>query len=223
MFHVLSLITRISARDILITSANVKISLTTLTTPAMSGLCFLMRMALAAFRSASDRHFVRSCQSSCAVKRSRHRAARPNPIDLPALSVQHKAKSLVCDLHQTENSREIVWPPRFLYLVSKFGRNHTTSSTGFASVAPVRMDRTETPTRNFFTSEISQCIVKQSSVELVFGRRRHQSRSDRTSQRSEPVLVSDVLHKETQLFYTIVSSLISMIIETGTVSVRFDW
>ena len=58
--------------------------------PAMSGLCLLMRMALAAIRSASDRHLVRSRRSSCAMPRSWHRAARPNPLDLSAPSAQQK-------------------------------------------------------------------------------------------------------------------------------------
>ena len=49
-----------------------------------------MRMALAAFRSASDRHIVRGRQSSCAMPRSWHRTARPNPLELSALSVHQK-------------------------------------------------------------------------------------------------------------------------------------
>ena len=44
-------------------------------------------------------------------------------------------------------------------LVSKSGRSCTTSFTGFASVAPVRI---ETSTRKLFTSEVSQHIVRQS-------------------------------------------------------------
>ena len=99
-----------------VTSANVNISLPTLTPPAMSGLCLLMRMALAAFRSASDRHLVRGRQSSCAMPRSWHRAALPHLLDLSCSVCTAKARSLVCDSHQTENTREVVWPPRFLYL-----------------------------------------------------------------------------------------------------------
>ena len=87
----------------------------TLTPPAMSGPCLLIRMALAAFRSASDRHLVRGRQSSCATPQSRHRAA-PNPLDLSCSVCTAKAGSLICDSHQTENTRYVVWPPRFLHL-----------------------------------------------------------------------------------------------------------
>ena len=77
----------------------------TLTPTAMSGLCLLMRMALAAFRSASDRHFVRDRQSSCAMPRLWHRGARSNPLDLSCSDCTTEARSLVCDSHQTENTR----------------------------------------------------------------------------------------------------------------------
>ena len=139
-----------------------------------------MRVALAAFRSASDRHFVRGRQSSCAVPHSWHRAARPNPLDLSALSVQHKQdhsfatrtkqRALVrlCGLHAS------------CILVSKSDRNYTTLCTGFASAAPVRMDRTGTSTRKLFTSGISQHVVEQSPATCV-GRRCLRRRSNRTN------------------------------------------
>ena len=65
-------------------------SLPTLTPPAMSRLNLLMWMALPPFESASDRRFVRSRQSSCATPRSWHRAPRPNPLNLSALSAKQK-------------------------------------------------------------------------------------------------------------------------------------
>ena len=60
------------------------------------------------------------------------------------------------------------------------------------------MDRTGPSTRNLFTSAISLHIVEESAVELLFDRRSHRRKSDRTSQRFDPFLVSNVAHKETQ-------------------------
>ena len=59
------------------------------------------------------------------------------------------------------------------------------------------MDRTGTATRKFFTTEISEHIVEQSSSSCV-GRRCHRRRSNRTPQGSGPVLVSNVPHNGTQ-------------------------
>ena len=189
----------------------------------MSELCLLMRMALAAFRSESGRHLVRGRQSSCAMPRSWHRAARPNPLDPSALSVQREQDHSFATRAKRRTLVKLFGLHVSGILVSKSDRRYTTLFTGFASVAPVRMDRAETSTRELFTSEISQHIVKQSSVELVFGRRRHRSRSNRTSQGSGLVLVSNVPHKETQSLALHCLSLISMIIKTVTVSVRLDW
>ena len=66
----------------------------TLIPPVMSALCLLMRMALAAFVSASGRHFVRDRQSSCAMPRSWRRAARPNPLDLSCCL--HSKSQIIC-------------------------------------------------------------------------------------------------------------------------------
>ena len=70
-------------------------------------------------------------------------------------------------------------------MVSQSDRSCTTWFTGFASVAP---ERIETSTRKLFTSEISQHSVEQSPASCV-GRRCH---------RRGPVLVSNVPRKETQ-------------------------
>ena len=63
-------------------------------------------------------------------------------------------------------------------LVSKSDRSCTALFTGFASVAPVRI---ETSTRELFTAEMSQHIVKQSSASCV-GPRCHRRRLNRTHQ-----------------------------------------
>ena len=90
-------------------------SLPTLTPPSMSGLCLFMRMAPAAIRSASDRHSVRGRQSSCAKPRSWHRAARPNTLDLSALSVQRK-QDLSFATHTKKTLVNLFSLSRFLYL-----------------------------------------------------------------------------------------------------------
>ena len=126
-----------------------------------------MRMALAAFRSASDRHIVRGRQSSCAMRRSWHRTARRNPVDLSALSVQQKQDHSFATHTKQRTLVKLFGLHASCILVSTSDRSCITSFTGFASVAPVRVDRTGTSSRNLFTSEISQHIVEQSAVELV--------------------------------------------------------
>ena len=117
------------ARTFLITSANVK----------MLELGLLMRMALAAFRSESGRHLVRGRQSSCAMPRSWHRAARPNPLDPSALSVQREQDHSFATRAKQRTLVKLFGLHASGILVSKSDRRYTTLFTGFASVAPVKL------------------------------------------------------------------------------------
>ena len=118
-----------------------------------------MRMALDAFRSASDDHFVRGRQSSCAMPRPWLQAARQNPLDISALSAPQKQDHSFATHTIQRTLVKLFGLHASCILVSESDRRCITSFTGFASVAPVRL---EISTRKLFTSEISQRIVEQS-------------------------------------------------------------
>ena len=145
----------------------------------------LMRMALAAFRSASDRHFVRSRHSALSYATISDRSF------LLCLHTKKQDHSFATRTKQRTLVR-LFGLHASCILVSKSDRNCTVLFTGFASVAPVRI---ETSTRELFASEISQHCKTVSSCVC---RRCHRHRSHRVSQRSGRVLVSNVPHKETQ-------------------------
>ena len=105
----------------------------------MSGLCLLMRMALA--RGTEPRDQIRS---------------------IFLLSVKQKQDHWFATHTKQRTLSKLFGLHGFCILVSKFERSNTTSFTGFASVVPVRMERTETSTTNHFTPKISQHCVKQS-------------------------------------------------------------
>ena len=88
-----------------------------------------------------------------------HRAARPNPLDLSALSEQQKQDDSFATNTRQRTLVKLFGLHASCILVSKSDRSCTTSFTGFASVAPVRI---ETSARKLFNSEISQHIVEQS-------------------------------------------------------------
>ena len=99
-----------------------------------------MRMALDAFRSASDDHFVRGRQSSCAIPRAWLQAARQNPLDLSALSAPQKQDHSFATHTIQRTLVKLFGLHASCILVSESERRCTTSFTEFASVAPVRIE-----------------------------------------------------------------------------------
>ena len=111
----------------------------------------------------------------------------------PALSAQQKQDHSFATHTKQRTLVKLSGLHASCILASKSDRSYTTSFTGFASVAPVRMDRTETSLLKFLNTLSNSLQSNLSSIVAV-----HRSRSDRTPQRSHLVWDSNVPHKETQ-------------------------
>ena len=112
---VLSLITRVPERDILITSANVKLIIADV--DSTGNVRTLLVDADSACLPPSDRHrIVTSCE---VVNLLTHCLARGTELREPIRSIFLLclySKNNINRLRLAPNSREVVWPPHFLYL-----------------------------------------------------------------------------------------------------------